>query len=218
LLLDEPLSALDPQLRERLQTEIRRIQKQLGITTLYVTHSQDEAFAISDRVAILNNGRVCQVGTPEELYDHPANEFVAEFLGSGNVFTGRVKEIEGEFIFVEVGERVFKLKGTSSMGTQIKFAVKPEDVEIRLNGNDDEMAAILSVIPQVGSYKTTLEFMGQSVVAHVVDEHLAQSLRNGNLTNVAFSFDPWSAILVGQDQSESDGSPESSGSSDSESL
>ena len=87
LLLDEPLSALDLQLRERLQMEIRRIQKKLKITTIYVTHSQDEAFAISDRVAILSDGLVVQVGIPEELYDSPASEFVARFLGSGNVFS-----------------------------------------------------------------------------------------------------------------------------------
>jgi len=102
LLLDEPLSALDPQLRERLQTEIRSIQKKVKITTLYVTHSQDEAFAISDRVAIIDDGKIVQVGTPEELYDNPATEFVASFLGSGNVLQGTVVERDGGNLCVDV--------------------------------------------------------------------------------------------------------------------
>ncbi len=206
LLLDEPLSALDPQLRERLQTEIRRIQKRLAITTLYVTHSQDEAFAISDRVAILNNGKICQVGTPDELYDHPVNEFVAEFLGSGNVFTGLVKKREGDFIQVEVGDRVFKIRGNSSTGSQVKFVVKPEDVKINLPSDEDKATVILSVVPQVGLYKVTLDFAGQSIVAHVMDEELGRKLRDGAVLNVGFSFDPSSAILLGPDQSASEDS------------
>jgi ABC-type Fe3+/spermidine/putrescine transport system ATPase subunit len=107
LLLDEPLSALDPELREKLQTEIRNIQRKLNITTIYVTHSQDEAFAISDRVAILDDGLVSQVGTPEQLYDAPANEFVARFLGSGNVFKGNIIEVSAREISVQINESIF---------------------------------------------------------------------------------------------------------------
>ncbi|MFW9802416.1 MAG: ABC transporter ATP-binding protein, partial [Candidatus Thorarchaeota archaeon] len=128
LLLDEPLSALDPQLRERLQTEIRRIQDELNITTIYVTHSQDEAFAISDRVAILNKGVVNQVGHPEELYDKPASEFVASFLGSGNVLTGQVVELHQERVIVDTGGYRFAANGVADRGGTVKYTVKPEDI------------------------------------------------------------------------------------------
>ncbi|MHA2302949.1 MAG: ABC transporter ATP-binding protein [Candidatus Thorarchaeota archaeon] len=160
LLLDEPLSALDPQLRERLQTEIRRIQDELDITTIYVTHSQDEAFAISDRVAILNEGVVNQVGQPEELYDKPANEFVAGFLGSGNVLTGLV-------------------------------------VNLTLDvSKDSPQASVISVVPKIGTFRITLDFHGQTIVASVPDESLAHKLRSMKDAEVGFKFTDGSVMLL----------------------
>ncbi len=91
LLLDEPMSALDARLRERLRRQVKRIQSELGVTTVYVTHDQSEALAVSDRVAVLNRGRVEQVGTPREVYHRPATRFVAEFVGENNVFDGVVR-------------------------------------------------------------------------------------------------------------------------------
>ena len=91
LLLDEPMSALDAQLRERLRLQIKQIQSELGITTLYVTHDQEEALAVSDRVAVLSDGAVEQVGTPQAVYRRPETRFVAEFVGDNNVFEGRVR-------------------------------------------------------------------------------------------------------------------------------
>jgi putative spermidine/putrescine transport system ATP-binding protein len=85
LLLDEPLGALDLKLREEMQTELKRIQQEVGITFVYVTHDQDEALSMSDRLAVFNNGRIEQVGTPAEVYEHPVNEFVAGFVGVSNV-------------------------------------------------------------------------------------------------------------------------------------
>ncbi len=85
LLLDEPLGALDLKLREEMQTELKRIQQEVGITFVYVTHDQDEALSMSDRLAVFNRGRIEQVGTPAEVYEHPVNEFVAGFVGVSNV-------------------------------------------------------------------------------------------------------------------------------------
>ncbi|WP_380280602.1 ABC transporter ATP-binding protein [Kitasatospora purpeofusca] len=90
LLMDEPLGALDKKLREQLQGEIARMHRELGITFVFVTHDQEEALALSDRIAVFNEGRIEQVGTPEELYERPATLFVARFLGESNVFTGRL--------------------------------------------------------------------------------------------------------------------------------
>ncbi len=91
LLLDEPLGALDLKLRRRLQIELKRIQVEVGITFVYVTHDQEEALTMSDRIAVMHDGRVEQLGTPEELYDRPATRFVADFIGTTNLLRGRVE-------------------------------------------------------------------------------------------------------------------------------
>jgi ABC-type Fe3+/spermidine/putrescine transport system ATPase subunit len=197
LLLDEPLSALDLQLRERLQSEIRRIQRKLKITTIYVTHSQDEAFAISDRVAILDDGVVVQVGTPEGLYDSPANEFVASFLGSGNIFSGQITEVSGKQLSVIVNGSHFKIKGDGKRNSQIKFSVKPEDVIISDSSIADSVEAeLVSITPQVGSFKVTVDFNGISIIALTYDEELVKRLRTNGEKTISFSFKPESVIIL----------------------
>ncbi|MFX1561199.1 MAG: ABC transporter ATP-binding protein [Promethearchaeota archaeon] len=197
LLLDEPLSALDLQLRERLQTEIRRIQRKLRITTIYVTHSQDEAFAISDRVAILDDGSVVQVGTPEELYDSPANEFVARFLGSGNVYSGRIVEVDEVHISVLVDDSLFTIPGTGEVDSNLIFSVKPEDVIISDTFSESAATANLaSITPQVGSFKITLDFNGVPIIALTYDEELVKRLRSNGDNKVTFSFKEDSIIIL----------------------
>jgi spermidine/putrescine transport system ATP-binding protein len=100
LLLDEPLSALDTNLRVRMQSVLTKLQKELGITFVYVTHSQSEAFSMADRVVIMSRGRIEQIGTPVEIYSTPRNRFVAEFLGSANVFEGKIESIQGALMSV----------------------------------------------------------------------------------------------------------------------
>jgi putative spermidine/putrescine transport system ATP-binding protein len=96
LLLDEPLGALDLKLREQMQTELKALQRQLGITFLFITHDQHEALSMSDRIGVFNNGRLEQVGAPQAIYNRPATRFVAEFVGAANVFDGaRAREIAG---------------------------------------------------------------------------------------------------------------------------
>ncbi len=103
LLLDEPLSNLDAKLRVEMREEIKDIQKKLGITTIYVTHDQEEAMAVSDRIAIQNHGRIMQVGSPKEIYDKPENLFIATFIGKGALMEGMVDEL-GDYIKVNIGE------------------------------------------------------------------------------------------------------------------
>jgi thiamine transport system ATP-binding protein len=131
LLLDEPLSALDARLRKRLRVQIRSIQRDLGITTVYVTHDQAEALAISDRVAVVNDGRIEQVGTPEAVYREPATRFVAEFVGDNNVFDGVVTEA-GDRIDVG-GAATLPLPGGTDAraGASATVSVRPEAVSIR---------------------------------------------------------------------------------------
>jgi ABC-type Fe3+/spermidine/putrescine transport system ATPase subunit len=197
LLLDEPLSSLDPQLRDRLQMEIREVQRSLGITTLYVTHNQAEAFAISDRIAIMNGGIVVQVGTPDELYESPRSEFVARFLGSGNVFSGIVERVHERSISVRVHDYVFEVSGNRERGSNVCFTVKPENVRIELSQSGAEpIAAVVSVIPQAGSNRIVLDFEGNEVVSILTDDAIVSRLQNTEISRVGFTFDPGSAVLI----------------------
>ncbi|QFU81098.1 ABC transporter ATP-binding protein [Natronorubrum aibiense] len=127
LLLDEPMSALDARLRESLRRQLTRIQSTLGITTVYITHDQREALAISDRVAVMSDGRIEQVATPQAIYREPKTRFVAEFVGENNLFDGIVRTRDGDRAHVDVGETTFELAGSRlpSEGQRVSFCVRP---------------------------------------------------------------------------------------------
>ena len=130
LLLDEPLSALDAKIREELRGEIRRIQKTLGITTLYVTHDQEEALALSDRVVVMNMGRIEQIGTPFEIYNAPRTPFVATFVGTMNLLPGRM-ESDGIFRWKERALRIRPNPGVRA-GQAVYLALRPERLRVSL--------------------------------------------------------------------------------------
>ncbi len=163
LLLDEPLSALDAKVRVQLREEIRRIQLELGITTIYVTHDQEEALAISDRVAVLHDGRIDQVGTPVEMYGAPATPFVAEFIGTMNrlastVVADGVVEYAGQRLSVDAA------RGLPN-GERVLVLVRPETVSIAAatDGESPEGAFAGEVVSQIflGSV-TRLRMAGSS--------------------------------------------------------
>jgi len=131
LLLDEPLSALDKSLRVDMQVELRRIQKEVGITTLFVTHDQEEAMTLSDRIGILRNGTLLQEGSARDIYDRPRTEFAATFLGDANVFSG---EREGGDFRLADGN-LLRLPRDHETGTQCKCAVRPEKIAIHRIGD-----------------------------------------------------------------------------------
>jgi len=132
LLLDEPLSNLDAKLREEMRFEIKDLITRLGITALYVTHDQAEALALSDRVAIMNRGRLEQVGTPEEIYEQPASRFVAEFIGLSNVVEGRVAEVLGTEMLVRVAGLAVRARALpgAAPGHAVLLFVRPSEVEL----------------------------------------------------------------------------------------
>lgn len=133
LLLDEPLSALDAHLKIRMQSVLSNLQKDLGITFVYVTHSMSEAFSMANRVVIMSRGIVEQIGTPQEIYRAPHNRFVAEFLGSSNVFEGSVKEVAESVIVVETPQGDFNVSSTEqkyATGDRIVFTVGAENVTL----------------------------------------------------------------------------------------
>jgi iron(III) transport system ATP-binding protein len=133
LLLDEPLSNLDAKLRERMRSELKELQRRTGITFVYVTHDQSEALALSDRIAVMSAGRVQQYGTPFEVYAHPANRLVADFMGLVNLIPGRVRSLNGGGGTVAVGPdlevAIATLRGFSP-GEAVEVAVRPENIRL----------------------------------------------------------------------------------------
>jgi spermidine/putrescine transport system ATP-binding protein len=133
LLLDEPLGALDLKLRKQLQVELKRVQSEVGITFVYVTHDQEEALTMSDRIAVMNRGRVEQLGTPEELYERPMTRFVADFIGTTNLLTGSVESRSGDGAMVRLGSGEHCLvAGTGlAVGAPVELSVRPESIVLR---------------------------------------------------------------------------------------
>jgi spermidine/putrescine ABC transporter ATP-binding subunit len=133
LLMDEPLGALDKKLRGRLQLEIKQIQARLGITVIYVTHDQEEALAMSDRIAVMNAGRIEQLGTPAELYERPANQFVADFIGETNFIPGTILARTETVSVVQIVDSLtvkIQCEGAWEAGERVLLAIRPEDIGI----------------------------------------------------------------------------------------
>jgi iron(III) transport system ATP-binding protein len=158
LLLDEPLSNLDAKLRESLRFELKRFQRELGITSVYVTHDQIEALALSSRIAVMRDGKIMQIGTPREIYEKPANRFVAEFIGTSNFMNGTVVAVDDAVLLVETesGRLQAQVKETSAVGDQITLAVRPEGVEMRAGQSQGG-------INELHGEVVTRSFLGDSV-------------------------------------------------------
>jgi spermidine/putrescine transport system ATP-binding protein len=150
LLLDEPLGALDLKLRKALQVELKRVQTEVGITFVYVTHDQEEALTMSDRIAVMNRGRVEQLGTPEELYERPATPFVADFIGTTNLLRGVLEELDDTTAVVrlESGDRCRVGRVDRTPGTTIDVSLRPEAIRIE---------------PRNGTVHDPLEWLGATV-------------------------------------------------------
>ncbi|MGL4367303.1 MAG: ABC transporter ATP-binding protein [Brevinemataceae bacterium] len=136
LLLDEPLSALDAKLRQHMLLELDRIHDEVGITFILVTHDQEEALSVSDRIAVMNEGEVLQVGTPVQLYETPADVFVADFIGENNFIKGRVTEILDQTharIACDLGEIIVEMDKNVSVGQNICLTIRPEKIEVLKN-------------------------------------------------------------------------------------
>jgi len=134
LLLDEPLSNLDAKLRERMRFELKRIQRELGVTTVYVTHDQTEALALSDEVAVMNEGRIVQLGSPRAIYERPCDKFVASFIGSSNFVEGTLMGPDGDAgswrIQSAIGDVVARGEMQANAGASVTVSMRPENVEL----------------------------------------------------------------------------------------
>ena len=168
LLLDEPLGALDLRLRKDMQSELKRIQQQLGITFIYVTHDQEEALAMSDTIVVMDQGRIQQIGTPEDIYNEPKNAFVADFIGESNILDGVMHE---DYV-VEFFNRKFKCldKGFAPMES-VDVVIRPEDIDIVPQEKGQLRGTVTSVTFKGVHYDTIVDFKGFKWLIQTTDYH-----------------------------------------------
>ncbi len=189
LLLDEPLGALDVKLRKQMQLELKRIQTELGTTFVYVTHDQEEALTMSDRIAVMNGGDIEQVGDPKEIYEHPQTPFVADFVGSLNAFDLRVDEVADGLAVMRVGERerlVVPVGAGTTIGDELRVAVRPERVRIEpTNGRApaggstiEGTVAELVYLGGLTQFHVETRTAGR-LVSHRMDDEVAATLEPG---------------------------------------
>ena len=176
LLFDEPLSNLDARLRRRVREEIREIQQQLGLTVVYVTHDQEEALAVSDRIIVMNDAVIAQEGTPRDLYEAPANAFVADFIGEANIFECQIESLAGDIATVAVGPVSLRLPARGRSPGAAKLAARPGRLEIHPAGTRHSIPGRLEKATYVGShleFVVVCEFGEVFVVSDEVDSPLA---------------------------------------------
>ena len=168
LLLDEPLGALDLRLRKDMQSELKRIQQQMGITFIYVTHDQEEALAMSDTIVVMDQGKIQQIGTPEDIYNEPKNAFVADFIGESNILDG----IMHEDYVVEFFNRKFKCldKGFAPM-EPVDVVIRPEDIDIVSPEKGQLRGVVTSVTFKGVHYDTIVDFKGFKWLIQTTDYH-----------------------------------------------
>ncbi|MBI2204288.1 MAG: ABC transporter ATP-binding protein [Candidatus Rokubacteria bacterium] len=158
LLLDEPLSALDRKLRETMQIELKHLLRQLGLTAIFVTHDQDEALVMSDRIAVMNAGRIEQFAAPADVYNRPATAFVLDFVGMSSRFHGTVRAVEGDEVSVDTAVGVLRARGRPPVGSRVLVAVRPERLMLGRGDGEWRNAATLTVRDPV--------FLGSKLILH----------------------------------------------------
>jgi spermidine/putrescine ABC transporter ATP-binding subunit len=160
LLFDEPLSNLDARLRVQMRGEIRQLQKSLGITALFVTHDQDEASVIADRIVVMNQGRIEQVGTPSDIYQNPATRFVADFIGSANVLDAVVTARDGDGCWIDAHGLTILASGDGAVGQRGALSIRPERIDFVDPAADGALRGSISSSRRVGGlmeYEVRLE-------------------------------------------------------------
>ena len=168
LLLDEPLGALDLRLRKDMQNELKRIQQQLGITFIYVTHDQEEALAMSDTVVVMDKGRIQQIGTPEDIYNEPKNAFVADFIGESNILDGIMR---ADYVVEFFGRKFRCLDKGFAPDEPVDVVIRPEDVDIVPPDSGHLCGTVTSVTFKGVHYDTIVDFKGFKWLIQTTDLH-----------------------------------------------
>ncbi len=198
LLLDEPLGALDVKLRRQMQLELKAIQHDLGTTFVYVTHDQEEALAMSDTIAIMNDGVVEQIGSAREVYEQPATPFVADFVGTLNALEFRVDEVNGDVAIMRVSddERLLVSKGSGKPGDGFRVGVRPERIRIETDGKPTpaQGSRLKGVIANVVYLGTLTQFhvdtsTGASVISNQLSDERTDTLGPGDKVVLTWSLE-----------------------------
>ncbi len=206
LLLDEPLSNLDAKLRHELRAEIKRLQKEIGVTTIFVTHDQEEALSMSDRVVVMNAGKIEQISTPTEIYNHPKTEFVFQFIGKSNCFEGNVSAVDKRKVSVKIGPDITHVDANNIMGNdsdlkngdEVKLYIRPEKLQIvsldeKSTSPLDFQHAKISQINYLGtSWEINVLLHGKSI--QVLTSAFDSSWQNGS--EVLIGWSPSEVMLV----------------------
>lgn len=206
LLLDEPLSNLDAKLRHELRAEIKRLQKEIGVTTIFVTHDQEEALSMSDRVVVMNAGKIEQISTPTEIYNHPKTEFVFQFIGKSNCFEGNVSAIDKRKVAIKIGSDITHVDTNNVMGNasdlktgdEVKLYIRPEKLQIvsldeKSSFPLDFHRAKISQMNYLGtSWEINVLLQGKSI--QVLTSAFDSSWQNGS--EVLIGWSPSEVMLV----------------------
>ncbi|MEU8797043.1 ABC transporter ATP-binding protein [Spirillospora sp. NPDC048819] len=209
LLLDEPLGALDLKLRQAMQVELKRIQREVGITFVYVTHDQGEALTMSDRIAVMNDGLIEQLGTPREIYEHPATRFVAGFIGTSNLLGGEVTETGPESAVISYGPdgriEVPVRDGLDvAAGKRLELTVRPEKIGIGMAKPKDDLCGVRGTVTEVVYLGTSTNYnittsAGADVVVFLQNATSADDIAvRGD--SVWLSWDPRHSYAIGAPQ------------------
>jgi spermidine/putrescine transport system ATP-binding protein len=207
LLLDEPLAALDLKLRQHMLAELHAIHREVGSTFVFVTHDQTEAIGLSDRIAVMNQGHIEQVGTPREIYESPSTSFVASFIGDTNFVSGRVMECvaSGEAWLCTMETSVLgRVMARSSLslipGTRARLSVRPEDWWLRSGAADDALNAVQGVVEDVlylgGSTRVTVRVKEERLVVAMTNRRLDDSANLRRSSQVWLGFHPEDAVVL----------------------
>jgi iron(III) transport system ATP-binding protein len=210
LLLDEPLSNLDAKLREKMRFELKRMQRDLGLTTIYVTHDQSEALALSHEIAVMNEGRIVQIGSPRDIYERPRNKFVADFVGNTNFIGGKILSVASGNgrcrVATPIGELNVQCVDAVAQGTPVVVSVRPEDVELSesapVREEDDNLyRGVVDAKVFLGDYLDFQVKVGEAVLLARVHpslrtpagDHIHVRMRAAKCVAIAEAGAPWAA-------------------------
>jgi len=199
LLLDEPLSNLDAKLRIDMRIELLKLQRDLGLTTIYVTHDQEEALALSTHIAVMNSGRIEQEGAPRQIYEQPASESVAAFVGKSNLFSGRVLQAKGGFIEVRTDDNlIIRAASHTSVvspqrGDEMLLSVRPEAMELRASGSSvgtNQLTGQVAASAYQGTFiEYEVQLAARTLKTHTVNPKGKALFRSGQEVTVTFAAD-----------------------------
>jgi spermidine/putrescine transport system ATP-binding protein len=206
LLLDEPLGALDLKLRQAMQVELKRIQREVGITFVYVTHDQNEALTMSDRIAVMNDGSIEQLASPREIYEHPSSKFVAGFIGTSNLLAGKASRVAGGDAVIEVSADERIVVGVRDLpvgeGSDLELTVRPEKIELtagRPAGSD--CCALRGTVTEVVYLGTSTNFSVSTTTGADMVVFQQNSASAGDIASrgdqIWLSWQPHHSYLIG---------------------